>query len=113
MKTLFINVPEHDTQYELLIGRNKAENDMILRSSLPDDMWFHLEDISGPHFVLKCNSEAIPKKYYKYIGTLFRQFKANLPPRYSVIYTSVKEITFTKIPGTVLTKNTKVLKYNS
>jgi predicted ribosome quality control (RQC) complex YloA/Tae2 family protein len=110
MKKISIYVEENNKVYDLLIGQTQKENDQILRNCDQNDTWFHLENISGPHFILQNGGENIPKRYFNQIASLFPEFKNNLPNRFSVIYTELKNVKLTKIPGQVVTSKTKVIK---
>lgn len=110
MKTLDIYVEENDKTYRLIVGQNQKENDQILRACDQNDIWFHLENISGPHFILQNGGDTIPKRYLNQIAMMFREFKNNLSNRYSVIYTELKNVKLTKTPGEVLTVKTKTIK---
>ena len=110
MKTLTIYVDENDKDYELLIGQTQMENDKILKLCDQNDTWFHLDKISGPHFILRNGGDVVPKKYLNQIAVLFQDFKTNLPNRYSVIYTELKNVKLTKTPGQVVTSKTKTIK---
>jgi predicted ribosome quality control (RQC) complex YloA/Tae2 family protein len=110
MKELKILVDENNTEYTLLIGQKQRENDEIIKSSGQNDLWFHLDKISGPHIILQNNGDTIPKKYLNQIATLFREYKTNLPNRYSVIYTELKNVGLTKTLGQVTVKNTKTIR---
>lgn len=109
MKTLSIYVDENNKEYKLLIGQNQRENDTILRSSNQNDIWFHLENISGPHFILQNGGDPIPKKYLNHIASMFQIYKNGLG-RYNVIYTDLKNVKLTKTLGQVTVTNTKRIK---
>jgi predicted ribosome quality control (RQC) complex YloA/Tae2 family protein len=110
MKILHIYVDENEKEYRLIIGQNQKENDQILRSCEQNDIWFHLENISGPHFILQNGGDTIPKKYLNQIATMFREFKNGLPNRYSVIYTDLKHVKLTKTMGLVIPSQTKTIR---
>lgn len=111
MKKLSINVPENDQEYVILVGQNAQQNDFILRNSSPNDLWFHLDNVSSAFIILQCQGDPVPKRYLNYIGTLFRDYKNGLPSRYTVIYTEVKNVKLTNVMGTVIPSKTKVIKY--
>lgn len=110
MKQLEIFVDENDKTYTIIIGRTQAENDTIIKNCEQNDLWFHLDKISGPHIILQTCGDKIPKRYLNQIATLFRDYKTNLPNRYSVIYTELKNVSLTNTPGKVNVKNTRVIK---
>lgn len=108
---LDVYIEEYDKDFSILIGKNQNENDMLIKKSDPNDIWFHLENISGPHIILVTENKKIPKRILNYIGTLFREHKNNLQSNFSVIYTLIQHVKLTKIPGTVIPVNTKRIKY--
>lgn len=116
MKTIQIYIDELNIEMSLLIGQNKYENDHLIKTCKQNDIWFHLENISGPHFVLQVNDndninmKEIPKKYFNHIASLFRQYKSGLSSRYNVIYTEIKNIKLTDEIGTVIPKKINRIK---
>lgn len=111
MKQVAIHVDEVGKSYTLFIGNNKYENVEIIKNSSQDDLWFHLDNISGPHFVLQTGGDLIPKRYLNHIGTLFRDYKNGLPSRYTVIYTEIRNVKLTNVVGTVIPAKLKYIKY--
>lgn len=109
MKSLTIYVDENYKEYTVLIGQCQNENDMIIKSSNQNDTWFHLDKTSGPHIIFKNAGDKIPKRYFNQIAAMFTQYKSNLPNHYSVIYTLVKNVKLTNIPGQVNISNTKTI----
>lgn len=109
MKSVLITVDETNETYELWIGQNKHDNHAIIKAGNPNDIWFHLESVSSPHFVLNSRGDKIPKRYLNYIASLFSQYKTGLS-RYNVIYTQLKNVRLTNIIGTVTTSNTKIIR---
>lgn len=109
MKSTTITIDDRD--YVLEIGQNQKENDFLIRKSASRDLWFHLDNYSGPHFVLHTMGNPIPKRYLNYIGSLFPHYKNGLSNRYSVIYTEIQYVKLTSIPGTVIPHKTKSLSY--
>jgi len=100
--------------YKLFIGQNKRENDSLLRSSAQNDVWFHLENVSGPHMILQMNSEmrmeSVPKRYIYHICSLFSQYKNGLGSRYNVMYTELKNVKLTSEKGVVIPVSSKTKK---
>lgn len=109
MKIESINID--DKNYEIIIGQNQAENDNIIKNANQNDLWFHLNDLSGPHIILKSNGDLISKRYLNYIGTLFTTYKNKLPNHYTVIYTDIKNVKLTSQPGKVTVSKTKKIHY--
>ena len=85
---------------QLKMGRNRDENDALLKSMSPEDTWFHLEGVPSAHL-------SMPRDYKKVSKhTLYRialevkkssKFKSNhiIP----VLFTYRKNLTLTDIPA--------------
>lgn len=93
--------------YDIVIGQSQLENDIIIKQSQQNDIWFHLDKLSGPHIILRSNGDEIPKRYLNYIGSLFPQYKHGLSKHYTVIYTTIKNVKLTSTPGKVTVSKTK------
>ncbi len=100
-----------DKKYDIIIGQNQIENDNIIKNANQNDIWFHLDNLSGPHIILKSNGDIISKRYLNYIGTLFINYKNKLPNHYTVIYTDIKNVKLTSEPGRVIVSKTKKIYY--
>lgn len=99
--------------YKAIVGENQAENNQLLQTCEGNDIWFHLDNISGPHIILQTNGQNIKdvhKSYLNKVAGLFPLHKNKLPSRYNVIYTELKNVTLTSTPGLVHTKNTKTIR---
>lgn len=90
--------------YDILIGKNALGNEKIIKISHSESLWMHLSKISSAHIILQSNGDIIPKRY-------INQVASNIPKNINVIYTQVKNIKLTKIVGSVITKNTKIIKF--
>jgi len=110
MKNEKIFITENDKEYQILIGRNKLENEQIIKSSYSNDIWFHLNDYPSCHIVLKSGDDNIPKKYLTHIAKMFSLYKKGLPKNYKVIYTNIKNIKLTDEIGAVFPQNSKIIK---
>ena len=111
MKRIIIR-DNSDGEHEFLleIGENQNENDILICKSDPNDYWFHLDKFSGPHFVLHTDNRKVGKRILNNIASLFCEYKRNLPNRYNVIYTEIKNIKLTSVPGTVIPRKTRLLR---
>ena len=110
MKTITIIIDESDKDYILQIGENQYENDNLIKTNSQNELWFHIDNTSGPHFVLQNRGDSIPKRYLNYIAGLFPNYKSNLTKRYNVIYTEIKNVKLTNVPGQVTVSNVKLIK---
>jgi predicted ribosome quality control (RQC) complex YloA/Tae2 family protein len=96
-------------EYIVWIGENANDNDEIIKKADPCDIWFHYRDISSPHLILRSNGDKISEKYLKQVARLL--FKYKNVPKQSVIYTQVKNVELTETAGSVITKNTRSIKF--
>lgn len=63
--------------YEVLIGRNNRQNDILtFRTATDYDLWFHAQEISGSHVLLRLSAGDVPEDQDL-------QFTANLTAYYS------------------------------
>ena len=94
------------------IGKNKGDNFEVIDNGKSNDIWFHAKDISSCHVVCEL-PEDIDKKEMRYIikvGALLCKNNTNKLKgckNVEVIYTEIKNVTKTSIPGCVTTENTK------
>jgi len=98
-------------EYIILIGRNAKSNDTIIRISHPESLWLHFANISSPHIILQSKGDTIPKRYINQVANMLFEYKKSAPRNSNVIYTQVKNIKLTNTHGSVITKNTKVIKF--
>lgn len=100
--------------YICFIGRNAKGNDQILRSASQKDLWFHLDNISSPHLILKMSEKIFPsKEILLECAIILKSYKNSISEfqKVNVIYTLVSNIKLTKVLGQVEFKcNTKVSK---
>ena len=102
-------IGEGDEAYEVYVGKNNIQNDTLtLRSSKPNDLWFHVKNIPGSHTVIKTDgkipSDDIIVQAAK-ICAYFSKAKnsANVPVDYTIIK-NVKKPSGAK-PGMVIYDN--------
>lgn len=111
-KTLFIQEIKREITFH--IGQNKNDNFNILDVAKPDDLWFHANSESSCH-VVAILPEDINKKDLRYIikiGAMLCKTNTNkLRSLYDVeiIYTKVRFVKKTLMPGCVNILNEKVI----
>jgi len=114
MKTETVFVQGVKREIIFHIGKNKDDNFEVIDNGNPDDIWFHAKDISSCHVVCEV-TEDINKKDLRYIikaGALLCKNNTNKlkgQKNVEVIYTEIKNVTKTSIPGCVTTENTKTI----
>ena len=111
VKSIFIE--ENNKEYSILIGKNAAGNEEIIKISHQESVWMHLNNTPSAHIILQNEGDIIPKRYINQVaGMLFeRSVKKNAPRNSNVIYTQVKNVKLTNVLGTVIPRNTKVIKF--
>lgn len=101
----------NDKDYVVLIGKNAQGNEQIIKSSHPESLWFHFDNISSPHIILQSNGDIIPKRYINKVASMLFNYKKAVPQNINVIYTQVKNVKRTDIIGTVIPKHTNLIKF--
>lgn len=113
MKTETIEIDQSDgtiKEYKILIGENAIDNEKIIKISSQNSIWMHFENISGPHLILQNNGDEIPKRYLNEVASRLFKYKQKVA-RQNIIYTNVGNIKLTNIPGKVITKNIKIIRF--
>ncbi len=100
--------------YEILIGRNNRQNDILtFRTAVDYDLWFHTQEIPGSHVLLRLEPGAVAQD-------VDLQFTANLATYYSrarnsdsapVVYTEPKNVYKPKgaKPGMAIYKQERII----
>ncbi|BAQ64937.1 NFACT family protein [Geminocystis sp. NIES-3709] len=76
--------------YEVLVGRNNRQNDILtFRTATDYDLWFHAQEISGSHVLLRLSAGDVPDdKDLQYTANLTAYYsQARESDRVPVIYT--------------------------
>jgi predicted ribosome quality control (RQC) complex YloA/Tae2 family protein len=106
---IFQDIVVNETVYNIKIGENAKDNDTIVKTSNQKDWWFHLDGVSGPHIVIQdCE---LNKTVFNIVREVMTEYKNNIPPRSSIIYTNIKNVKRTNQPGRVLLTHFKTFKH--
>ncbi|MBD1852337.1 NFACT RNA binding domain-containing protein [Leptolyngbya sp. ST-U4] len=101
-------------QFEVLIGRNNRQNDLLtFRTANDYDLWFHTQEIPGSHVLLRLDPGAVPDE-------VDLQFTADLAAYYSrarqsdqapVVYTEPRQVFKPKgaKPGIAIYKQERII----
>ena len=99
-----------------MIGKNEKDNFHIIDMASPNDIWFHANDVSSCHVIMKLpQNQTLDKKELKMLikrGALICNQNTNkLANEHKVefVYTNVMNVIKTKKPGCVKTTNTKTI----
>lgn len=81
-------------EHTVLVGRNAAENDRLLRDAAPDDVWMHARGVSGSHVIVRrSGSKEIPASVLHEAARLAaRHSKAKHERRVEVTVAAVKHV---------------------
>jgi predicted ribosome quality control (RQC) complex YloA/Tae2 family protein len=110
MKTETIAFPTLNEPVTFYIGSSQQENHDVIALGKPDDLWFHLADMSSAHVVAILPTIKITRKQR---GSIIRRgaylckihtAKAASLSSVSVTYSTIKYVTPTSIPGSVLVR---------
>lgn len=93
-----------NNNYQIEIGRNQSENDILVRTSNKSSIWFHLKDQPSPHGILTClNNSELDNTAISRTAELVKSFsKAKNHNRVSVEYLELAKIKKTTTPGLVI-----------
>jgi len=112
MKEQNIYVRALKREITVYIGEDKEDNFNTIDNADPDDLWFHADKFSSCHIVCKIPKD-FDKKNMRYIvstgAVLCKSNTNNLKSlkNVTIVYTQVKNITKTNIPGSVIATNKK------
>jgi len=117
MKTENIYIQGLNEEITFYIGQNKNENFDVIDKGDSDDLWFHGNDMSSCHVVAIIPKD-LSKKEIKYIvkmgAFLCKKNTSKLSKQHDfveIIYTQIKNIEKTNIPGCVkINGNKKCIK---
>ena len=122
MKTEILFIQPLNLEVEFIIGRCQEENHKVIDLGLEDDIWFHANQISSCHVIAlisKCenqNNIKFNKKDLRYImkqGAILCKKYTNSAKNekiFEVVYTELKYIEKTNIPGQVIPHKMKYIK---
>jgi predicted ribosome quality control (RQC) complex YloA/Tae2 family protein len=111
-ETIFIQSIKKDVTFH--IGKSQDENFQVIDKGRDEDIWFHAKNISSCHVVCEMPAD-VDKKEIRYIVTVGALLCKNNTNKLKslknveITYTQIKNITKTKVPGCVETKNTKTI----
>ena len=116
MKTENIYIDALKREFTFYIGKNQNENFEVIDKGSKNDLWFHANNISSCHVVCSI-PDILSKKEIRYIikvGALLCKNHTNKLKsikNVEIIYTCIKNVVKTDVPGCVITQsqNTKII----
>ena len=92
------------TNYSIKIGKNKSENDDLVKTSAKTDIWFHVNGAPSSHVVLLNNDKlnTIPKQVIKRCACLCKSNSSSKSEsKCEIIYTEIANVMPTEHEGQV------------
>jgi len=93
-----------DENFTIQIGNNQSENDILIKKSHQNSIWFHLKDMPSPHGILtSLNGKKINKSIILKTASLVKEYsKAKYLRRINIEYIELKFVKITDIKGKVI-----------
>ena len=103
--------------YQIKVGHNQHENDLLIRSAPQTAFWFHLADFPSAHAILTKTNTTKPGKYDSAalvraasLVKIHAKNGVNNLQKLSVNYLPIKNVKRTETPGKVImTKTPKTI----
>uniref|UniRef100_A0A6C0AS85 NFACT RNA-binding domain-containing protein n=1 Tax=viral metagenome TaxID=1070528 RepID=A0A6C0AS85_9ZZZZ len=114
MKTENVYINALKKEIVFYIGQNQTENFEIIDKCTINDLWFHANNISSCHVVCKLPDKFSKKEMHYIIKVDALLCKNNTNKLKSIknveiMYTYIKNIVKTELPGCVISQNTKTI----
>lgn len=111
MLTINYEEPLTGDVYTIRRGVSAQDNWDLIDDSLPDDIWFHLDDHPSPHVVIKKeHSMQIPYRCINKAAQICKEYsKLTNSRRVKVIYTQIKYVKKADTVGAVHIRKTKLV----
>jgi predicted ribosome quality control (RQC) complex YloA/Tae2 family protein len=106
MKTEVVFLEGLERDITFYIGQNKNENFDVINKGNPEDLWFHAQNISSCHVVaiIPNDISKSDRRYIIKVGALLCKKHTNKLASMNcveIVYTEVKNLEKTKVPGCV------------
>lgn len=76
--------------FKILAGRNNVENDKLVRSSRPDDIWLHAKAYHSCHVVIKTEGKKVPDSVLLYAAGICAKYSNGKGDKVAVDYCEIK-----------------------
>lgn len=96
--------------FKISIGRNKNENQMLLKEAKADDIWLHIKDIPSSHMIIHCGKNKVYDNVIKKAGEILVGLNCIQIGDFNVDYTKRKFVKITEGSNVVYSKY-KTLSY--
>lgn len=104
MKTQIIYIPGIKCEITYTIGQNAEDNDAIIDAASPNDLWFHVDNKPSCHIIASV-PDNVSRADIGYIinqgVVLCKKHSYPSEKKLPILYTRIKNIKKTNIPGRV------------
>ncbi len=76
--------------YKVMVGRNSAENQHLLKLARANDLWMHVRGIPSSHVIIRTDKQNLPDSVIQAAAKLCVDFSLKQPGDYDVDYTQRK-----------------------
>lgn len=76
--------------FTVLAGRNNLQNDRLVRSAAPDDLWLHVQRYHSCHVVIRANGKTVPREVRQFAADICAKFSESSEDRVPVDLCPVK-----------------------
>ncbi len=76
--------------YKVMVGRNSAENQHLLKLARANDLWMHVRGIPSSHVIIRTDKQNLPDSVIEAAAKLCVDFSLKQPSDYDVDYTQRK-----------------------
>ena len=78
--------------FRILAGRNNLENDKLVRSSKPDDLWLHAKAYHSSHVVIKTEGRKVPDSVLLFAAQICAQYSEGKGDKVPIDYCEIKYV---------------------
>lgn len=113
--------PDLSEKYIIYMGRDKFENENLIQHGWPEDLWFHVDDLSSAHVYLRLprgeTFESVPEEVVEECASLVKHnsIKGCKLSECKIVYTPWENLKKTSdmVVGQIGYHNTKRVKYTT
>lgn len=78
--------------FTVLAGRNNMENDRLVRSSKPNDIWLHAKSYHSCHVVVRTESKKVPDSVLSFAAQICARYSDGKGDKVAVDYCEIKNV---------------------
>ena len=78
--------------FAVYAGRSNLQNDRLVRSSAPDDIWLHARQLHSAHVVIRTNGRKVPERVLAYAAAICAKYSAGKGDKIPVDWCRIKYV---------------------